>query len=432
MASMPGTAKPPSWGTPSGPPASPGSHRPGGPTARLVPNSTKRRAPPKPPNPGEKDQAPKPRGGNIQVAVGSHPCRASDCRLELEFRPTPEFRPRSIGASVRARAFFRAAYSDNCMRREDRRSLARDLLLHAVNVALRPIENQQLRRARGVEPGVVFLVGTPRAGTTLLFQLLARYCDYTYVPNFAARFWLVPVTGLKLYRLRFPRAVDRGELVSHLGRTFGPHAPHEFSYFWHYWMGPAESDDRTAAELERVDWQAIRSEICGLYHDFGRPVLFKSLNFVDYHVPQVAALLPSASFVWIRRDPRFVAQSILESRRRRYGDPCRWWSVRPRAAARWSQLGPVEQVVRQIVDIERALERAFAALPAGRRVVIQYESLVAAPSEATARLMGALGGNASSSTRAPELAELHLPDRNKTRAEVEEWRQIERMLERVA
>jgi ABC-type oligopeptide transport system ATPase subunit len=45
-----------------------------------------------------------------------------------------------------------------------------------------------------------FIVGLPRSGTTLLSQLLAYSLDAGYTTNFAARFWLAPVHGLRLGR----------------------------------------------------------------------------------------------------------------------------------------------------------------------------------------------------------------------------------------
>jgi len=53
----------------------------------------------------------------------------------------------------------------------------------------------------GVERPVVFVVGLPRSGTTLLSQLLAYCLDAGYVTNVAARFWLAPVHGIRLSRL---------------------------------------------------------------------------------------------------------------------------------------------------------------------------------------------------------------------------------------
>ena len=76
----------------------------------------------------------------------------------------------------------------------------RGLSFEGLNEYLRPRE-LELYRDREIEHALVFVVGLPRSGTTLLTQVLAYCLDAGYVNNFAARFWLAPVHGLRLSRL---------------------------------------------------------------------------------------------------------------------------------------------------------------------------------------------------------------------------------------
>jgi len=275
--------------------------------------------------------------------------------------------------------FFRAAYADNRRRRSGRRRLARDLLLYGRNLVWRREEARHLEAARETSPRVAFIVGAPRSGTTLLYQLLASTGELTYVPNAAAGHFMAPAVGISGWRDRFAGESRELALRSEFGGTPGPHGPHEFSYFWHWWMGPASSDDRTEEEWGRVDWEGIRSELAALTHVGGRPVVLKSINFVDYAIDRFAALLGEAVFLHIRREPGFVVQSILESRRKRYGSSSEWWSVRPRGHAAWAGLDPIEQIVRQVSDIESAVSAALSNLPAERRLQLSYEELVTNP-----------------------------------------------------
>src|SRR5688572_30011389 len=45
---------------------------------------------------------------------------------------------------------------------------------------------------------VVYIVGAPRSGTTLVSQLLAKYLDVGYINNLIARFWMRPLAGIRL------------------------------------------------------------------------------------------------------------------------------------------------------------------------------------------------------------------------------------------
>lgn len=284
--------------------------------------------------------------------------------------------------------FLRAVYRDNAMRLPgQRRSLARDLWLYARNLALRPSELRLLRRyGEGPQP-LVFIVGAPRSGTTLLYQLMARHLEVVYVHNYAARYWLAPLVGLRrLARRRGDFASPHGEPHSDFGATEGEASPHEFTYFWQYWMEFEATDELTEPELDRVRWRAIRRELSGIASWAGRPLVLKCVTFADYHVARFARELPTAKFVWIRRDPRYVARSILRSRQRRYGSESVWWSLRPRDVAAWREREPLAQVCHQIRHAEAALTRGVTTLPTSRVASLSYEDLVADPLGALERL----------------------------------------------
>lgn len=277
--------------------------------------------------------------------------------------------------------FLRTLYQDNAQRLpEQRRSLRRDLWLYAKNLALRPQELWLLRRyGEGTRPPV-FIVGVPRSGTTLLYQLMARHLDVVYIHNYAARYWLAPLVGLRRFERRNPKdPAEPAPLRSEFGGTEGPASPHEFTYFWQYWTEFGETDQLTESELDDVDWPAIRQELSGIAAWADQPLVLKCVTFLDYHVPRFAREFPSAKFVWIRRESRFVARSILESRRRRYGTETVWWSLRPRDVAAWTGRDPLEQVCHQIRHAEGALTRGFSALPPSRGLTLSYEELVADP-----------------------------------------------------
>ena len=48
---------------------------------------------------------------------------------------------------------------------------------------------------------IVYIVGAPRSGTTLLSQVLSRYLRVGYIDNLIARFWLRPSVGITLSRI---------------------------------------------------------------------------------------------------------------------------------------------------------------------------------------------------------------------------------------
>lgn len=323
--------------------------------------------------------------------------------------------------------FFAAACADDAARaRADRRRRLPDVARYLRNALLSPLDALLVERCAARSEGVAFIVGAPRSGTTLLYQLIARHLEVAYVSNELARFWSAPLAGSAWLACTrgTPRPGDR--LRSDFGRDPDPGGPHEFSWFWHAHGRFADHDDLRGAERDGVDWAGIARKLSALSGFHAKPLVLKSLNFTDYHVPLLAEALPDARFLWIRREPLFACQSILEARRRRYGDVARWWSIRPRDVADWRDRSPVEQVVHQVRDVEGALERARASLPRERFLALRYEALVERPTEVlsdVARFLGVETRDLDALARTP------LKSRNETSLEPGLLDELERALE---
>ncbi|MGH2899885.1 MAG: sulfotransferase family protein [Solirubrobacteraceae bacterium] len=323
--------------------------------------------------------------------------------------------------------FFSDVYADNGVRLQNRRRLARDLSLYGANRALRPLERVLVARQTGPTPPIGFIVGAPRSGTTLLMQLIARYLEVGYPSNFVARYWMAPLFGTMRFERRFAAARSEIPLRSAFGGTDGPCSPHEFGWFWRFWAGTFETDDLGDTELDRFDWPTLRAEIHALASWLGRPYAFKSLNHVVYNIDRFAREFPTSRFVYIRRDFRYVVQSILECRIARYGTDRLWWTIRPRDVADWLDRSPIDQVCHQVADIRRAIETSLSRLEPSRRLVLDYEDVVAAPREALTRVAELLG--AAAPAPRSELERLALPSGNITRLDAATLAEIERKLE---
>jgi hypothetical protein len=330
---------------------------------------------------------------------------------------------------VKAVRFFRRVYADRGLRRDRRAHLARDLGLFARNALLIPRNERLVRRHQSERWPVVLLVGAPRSGTTLLSQLMARHLEVAWIDNAAARYWMVPVEGLRRSLARGPVGSACIALRSWLGAGEGATAPHEFGWFWQWFGEFPDADELDAAELERVRWGELRRQLCGMSGLAGRPLLLKSLTYVDYQIPALARALPHVRFVHIRREPRHAVRSILAARRARYADESRWWSVRPRAWLEWSALDPVSQVCRQVTHVTRAIDSALAGPARGLGLRIDYERLVRDPGSALA----AVGAHIGAGLRDLDgLAGLRLDSGNAEGNESERLAQIDRELDKLA
>lgn len=275
--------------------------------------------------------------------------------------------------------FFTKVYEDNDLRQQNRRRLAKDVGLYARNQLAGPLDRLLTRLYRDPSQPLVFLVGAPRSGTTLTFQLMARGLEVTYPTNAVARWFSAPVAGAWLTA---PRPWERPRdipLRSQFGGTEGPESPHEFGWFWNYHAPFDDTDDKTEAELDAVKWRRVEESLAGLAGLASRPLVLKSLNWTVYNIARFARELPQARFLHVRREPRFVVRSILACRAARYGDERLWWTIRPRDVADWLNRDPIDQVVHQVTDIRRAIDADLAKLPADRWRVVDYEDLLDNP-----------------------------------------------------
>ena len=322
--------------------------------------------------------------------------------------------------------FFRTVYADNQARVEARRSLARDAALYLRNRLLQPFERRLVARFAGSGRPVLFIVGVPRSGTTLLHQLIARHLDLGYVSNRIARYWMAPVWASRRY---FPSVHIRRSLplASDLGGTQGDHSPHEFGYFWQFHLEPGEHDRLGEGDESQRRLGAVARELEALAGFHGSGVVLKNLNYVDLNIPALARALPTSRFLLIERDPRFVAQSILLARRKRYGDERTWLSVRFPGYRALLDRDPGEQAVAQIETVSAAIRAGLAAVPSERTQRLGYEELVADPvpwlTSIAERLQAEL-------LDLPHLAAAPLINGNVTRLKPERLDQLARLLDR--
>lgn len=219
------------------------------------------------------------------------------------------------------------------------------------------------------------VVGAPRSGTSLLYQVLASGLDIAYVSNLVAAFWLAPSYGLQLAQ---KLGVDRlhSNFSSSFGRTEGVAEPHEFGYFWNHHLGYPDMAQRGPEHDAAIDWDRLRRVLVTMGHRAGRPVAFKPMLLI-WHLETMLRHMPGTCYVWIRREPRDTALSLLKMRQSLYGTLDRWASLKP--AVDLSAEPPWRQVAAQVVLLERHLEDVHARVGDAHMLAVRYERLCADP-----------------------------------------------------
>ncbi len=244
--------------------------------------------------------------------------------------------------------------------------------------ALHSRERRRLAEAslENVSEPQVLIVGPPRSGSTLLYQTLARYADVTYLSNLSDLFPRSPITATNL--LQRQTKLRRKNFSNYYGQTAGLAAPNDGFAVWNRWLGrdryvtPESLTDEMTDNMRRffAAWSA----------QFGKPFLNKN-NRNAFCLQLLAETLPEARFVIIRRDPLFVAQSLIEARAQVQGDKDRPWglaSTETHVSAD-EPLGYVNDVCDQLIKIKNRLQEQQAGVDSARYVEISYESFCQQP-----------------------------------------------------
>lgn len=270
-----------------------------------------------------------------------------------------------------------------------RKDPEQERFLGELNAALASFEEERYDPAAEELP-TLHVIGAPRSGTTLLYQVVAGGLDLGAVTNLVAAFWHAPVTGLRLARaLRADRV--RSDFESTFGRTHGIREPHEFGYFWNHHLRYPDLRERGPEHADAIDWDRLSLVIRNMARAAGAPMAFKPMLLV-WHLERMVEAMPRACYVWIRRDRLATALSLLEMRRSLLGSFDGWTSLRPRAPL--DDEPPWRQVAAQVVLLERTIAAAAQRLGPERILEVSYEELCEEPAtvlERTRDLLSAHG-----------------------------------------
>ena len=222
---------------------------------------------------------------------------------------------------------------------------------------------------------VLFVLGLPRSGTTLVSQVLVSRARVAYFTRGVGRNPRAPVLVSAAQRLRFGPYVSN--FASEYGKVRIQNAPREAGGVW---MRFFPRDAYVGAEdLPRDAVVRLRRMVAATQLSFGGlPFVNKNVKHM-LRIPALASAFPRAHFLVVRRDPQDVALSIWRARHKQQSDPQNWWSVRPPEYAALRDRPVAEQVVGQIVGLRDRMQHDLANLAPGRVTWLDYASFCARP-----------------------------------------------------
>lgn len=236
----------------------------------------------------------------------------------------------------------------------------------------------------------VWIVGAPRSGSTLLYQLLALRFRVGYLSNAHCRWQGAP--GLAERWLKGGEVAPPAELDSQYGNTSGRFGPSECGQFW-YRFFPKQEHYVPASRWPGEDRARARAAVGHLASAFGLPVVFKNLMNTG-RLEALASGFPEGLFLAIYRNEADNARSLLRARRDKLGGYGEWFSLKP---PHWRELqdssSPVAQVLEQVRWANRMVTAARGTFGNQRFLSLSYEDLCRDPEGSMQQVGTFMAGN---------------------------------------
>ena len=237
------------------------------------------------------------------------------------------------------------------------------------------LERSGLNHLGNREPGhpPVFIIGPPRSGSTILYQLITGLLHVAYIDNLANLAWRNPFFGMRLSRKLFTSEPHKS-YTSDFGQTIsdGLHAPAEALFFYKWF--PTDRHYTAPSDLNPDQVSEFRKSLFALINLSQMPLVIKNLSF-SMRLQVLKQILPGARYIIVRRDPLFTSQSLLLAMRKNKVPEHRVWGILPREYAQIVGLEPHEMVVRQVNMIENQIYNDLKEIPEKEKLYIDYENL---------------------------------------------------------
>lgn len=265
-----------------------------------------------------------------------------------------------------------------------------DVLLDELKLLLEPVDKEIQARFDHPQWPPLCLVGNPRSGTTLLMQLLATTDQFAVPSNLLSRFYYAPYLGAKIQQLLTNPAFDyMGELSnssmttkfeSKLGKTEGVLSPNEFFHFWRRFIPNYDPEYISPEDEEKINGRGLVSSIAAIEGAVQKPFAAKAA-LVQYNLPKVYKLLSNCIIVYVRRDYKYVMQSIYEARKTFYDRLDIWWSVKPKEFLELQHLDAYQQIAGQVYFTDKALVNGLSQIPDHNQLIVNYEDICQQPKD---------------------------------------------------
>jgi len=223
---------------------------------------------------------------------------------------------------------------------------------------------------------LILILGGSRSGTTVLYQVLAHSLPVSYLSNLNAIFPRSTITARRLFA-KFFREPEHS-LENFFGSVRGLNSPNDGFFLWNRWLGYDRGSVNTSIHPTDVAEATAFLDCWG--STFRTPLLNKN-NRNLFAVPFFEkATRGRVVYVIIRRDPRYVVQSLIKSRKAIQGTVAKGWGLASKDSnLHHGSLAYVDDICAQVWAVEKMLREVESCIEPKRVISIHYSDLCADP-----------------------------------------------------
>lgn len=230
----------------------------------------------------------------------------------------------------------------------------------------------------GISP--VFIVGLPRSGSTIAYQLLTSYLDVEYVSNYLEKSYFFPLRAFKKQLNKKPAKVS-SSFRSEYGETDKSNLwePNQGINFWYNWM-PSELHHHELADFTTTQLSDLENVINSMLKLSGKNVLFKELS-LSQKIPVLKTVFPKAKFILISRNSSEVASSIYRAMEKNNIPDGVMWGAQFKGFEEYLDLPRKEMIASQVKQLENSVTQFTTDLNEDQLLEVEFADLCEKPQQ---------------------------------------------------
>lgn len=220
-----------------------------------------------------------------------------------------------------------------------------------------PFERMLLRsinKSEKVSP--IFIVGVPRSGTTLAYQLLTSHVRVGYITNSLEKNFYWPLIYSSIVFRSKKNLIYESSYNSTYGvnKKDGRNAPNQGVEIWARLFG-TERHFLPVHEVSNLTKNSVFKHVLALSKIYGRDFLFKELS-LGAKLNVIKKIFPDARFIYIKRNFTDTACSIFSAMEANGVPEGVMWGMQFEGYEKYLSLPRVEMIYHQVNQIEKSIK----------------------------------------------------------------------------